>query len=58
MGEEIVLRDDGAVADLGYPDVCLLPEGRVMVVYYMNQRRDAPDNTAPRFIEGCFLREK
>ena len=58
VGEEIVLRDDGAVADLGYPDACLLPDGRVMVVYYTNQRQDAPDSTAPRFIEACFLGEK
>ena len=57
IGPEFILRADGAVADLGYPDSCLLPDGRVLVVYYMNQVGDAPDNAAPRFIEACFLRE-
>ena len=58
VGEEFILREDGAVADLGYPDSCLLADGRVLVVYYMNQQQDTADNTAPRFIEACFLHEK
>jgi hypothetical protein len=57
VGAEVILRADGAVGDLGYPDACLLPDGQVAVVYYMNQRQDALDGTAPRFIEMCFLRE-
>jgi sialidase-1 len=55
--KEIVIRADGATSDLGYPDSTLLPDGRVMVVYYTNTRSDAPDITAPKFIEGCVLRE-
>ena len=30
------LRDDGANGDLGYPWAAVLPDGRVLVVYYMN----------------------
>jgi len=55
--EECLIRADGAVADLGYPDAVLLPDGRVMVVYYINRKEDAPDATAPRFIEGCVVEE-
>ena len=52
---ELILRDDGAVMDLGYPDACLLPDGRVCVVYYINRKQDAPDNAAPRYIEACCI---
>ena len=55
--EEIVLRADGATWDLGYPDAALLTDGRILVVYYTNTRSDAPDISAPKFIEGCLLRE-
>ncbi|HEY9173991.1 MAG TPA: sialidase family protein [Verrucomicrobiae bacterium] len=34
--EESVLRTDGGNADLGYPWATLLPENRVLVVYYFN----------------------
>ncbi|WP_207455228.1 sialidase family protein [Azospirillum sp. SYSU D00513] len=32
---EIILRDDAASADVGYPWAAALPDGRVMAVYYM-----------------------
>jgi hypothetical protein len=55
--EECVIRDDGAVPDVGYPEVCLLPDGRAFVVYYINRRQDAVDGKAPRFIEACSIAE-
>lgn len=33
---EIILRDDGGNSDLGYPWAVELPDGRVLVAYYMN----------------------
>ncbi len=53
--EELVLCGDGAVADLGYPHACLLPDGRVAVVYYANSKRDAGDGNAPRYIELALV---
>jgi len=55
--EELLIRSDGAVTDLGYPHAALLPDGRAFVVYYINRRTDAPDGSAPRYIEGCILEE-
>jgi hypothetical protein len=55
--QECIIRDDGAVFDLGYPDVEFLPDGRVLIVYYTNSMRDAGDATAPRFIEACIVEE-
>jgi len=46
---ELVLRDDGGSADLGYPWACLLPDGRVLAVYYFN----LADGT--RHIAGTFV---
>ncbi len=40
--DEIVLRDDGGSPDLGYPWPIVFPDGRVLVVYYFNDRDD-PD---------------
>ena len=34
--EELVLRDDGGVSDLGYPHVLPLPDGTGLVTYYHN----------------------
>jgi len=56
--EEIVIRANGATWDLGYPDATVLRDGRVLLVYYTNTRSDAPDITAPKFIEGCLLKEE
>jgi hypothetical protein len=57
FSEEYAIRDDGVSIDLGYPDACLLPDGRALVVYYINRQIDAPDNGAPRYIESCVLEE-
>ncbi len=54
-GPEVVIRDDGAVADLGYPHATLLPDGGIFVVYYINRSVDAPDARAPRYVEACVL---
>ena len=56
--EECIVRDDGAVADLGYPDAVLLEDGRVLLVYYMNVRSDAAGGAAPpRFIAASVIEE-
>jgi hypothetical protein len=47
---EIILRDDGAVTDLGYPWSTMIAEKRALVVYYFN-RADA----GPRSIEGTII---
>jgi len=54
-GEEVAIRDDGATFDLGYPHAVSLPDGRVFVVYYISRSIDAPDRTAPRYIESCII---
>jgi len=40
-GEEIILRDDGGNHDLGYPRTIQRGDGRVVTVYYWNDRPDA-----------------
>lgn len=55
--DEMIIRDDGAGFDLGYPHAVSLPDGRVMVVYYINRKVDAEDATAPRYIECCVVSE-
>ncbi len=56
--EEIRIRDDGAVTDLGYPHATTLPDGRVFLVYYINRNTDAQDHTAPRYIESALIDEQ
>jgi sialidase-1 len=46
---ELVIRDDGGTTDLGYPWSALLPDGKIMVAYYIN----FADGT--RHIEGSVL---
>ncbi|BCW97436.1 MAG: hypothetical protein KatS3mg024_0263 [Armatimonadota bacterium] len=46
---EIVIREDGGNTDLGYPWAVLLPDGKVVVVYYLN----IADGT--RHIAGSIL---
>ncbi len=41
--EDIVLRDDGASKDLGYPRVVQRPDGKVVVVYYFNDPVTGPE---------------
>ena len=48
--EEVVLRDDGGGADLGYPHAAALPDGRILVVYYFH---DAPG--AQRHVAGTLV---
>jgi hypothetical protein len=48
-GAEIVLRDDGGTADLGYPWSCAVSENRFLVVYYFNLAGGT------RHIAGTFL---
>lgn len=55
--EELRVRDDGAVTDLGYPHAATLPDGRIFLVYYINRKTDAPDATAPRYIEAAIIEE-
>ena len=57
ISEEFVIRDDGVSMDLGYPDACLLPDGRAFIVYYINRRVDSAEKTAPRYIESCIVEE-
>ena len=56
--DEVLLRADGAVADLGYPDAAQLPDGRVGIVYYHNRahQADVPAH-CPRYIELCIVEE-
>jgi Neuraminidase (sialidase) len=37
-GQPIVLRDDGAAADVGYVRSIIRPDGKVVAVYYYNDR--------------------
>lgn len=39
-GPEIIVRDDGGSWDLGYPRTALLPDGKVIAVYYFNEAKD------------------
>ena len=59
---EVVLCDDGAGLDDGYPDVACMPDGRAVVVYYHNSSARVPEGgepaQAPRYIEGCFVEER
>lgn len=48
--KELVIRDDGACGDVGYPWAALLPDGNVLVVYYFT----AADGV--RHIAGSVLR--
>mgnify|MGYP006299598613 CR=1 FL=1 len=36
-GEEIILRDDGGVWDLGYPRTVQRPDGKIVTIYYFNK---------------------
>lgn len=39
-GAQTILRDDGAMSDLGYPRTVLLEDGRLLCVYYFVAERD------------------
>ena len=54
-GDEIILRDDGASWDLGYPRTVQLGGGRVMTAYYFNVADSAIDfHGGPRHIAGTI----
>ncbi len=38
--EEIILREDGGSPDLGYPRTLLLPDGKLITIYYFNTCND------------------
>jgi hypothetical protein len=42
--EEMVLRDDGATSDAGYPRMVQRPDGKLVVVYYWNNAIEQEDN--------------
>lgn len=48
--DEIVLRDDGGMSDLGYPRTVLRPDGRLLSVYYYNY-----GTGTDRFIAGTLF---
>jgi hypothetical protein len=58
---ELVLREDGAVHDLGYPDAAVMPDGRAIVVYYHNRSAESEAGSdtprPPRYIEACLVEE-
>ncbi|UXN76006.1 glycoside hydrolase (plasmid) [Devosia sp. A8/3-2] len=49
-GEDIILRDDGGMSDLGYPRTVVRPDGKVLTVYYYNFGMDRD-----RFIGGTLF---
>jgi hypothetical protein len=55
QAEELVVRDDGAMRDLGYPQSALLNDGTAFVSYYMNHVSD--DGNA-RYICASIVEER
>jgi hypothetical protein len=49
--DEICLRGNGGGPDMGYPRTAVLPDGKVVTVYYFN---DHPGGTGERFIEATI----
>lgn len=47
--EEFVIRDDSLSRDTGYPSATLLPDGRILVAYYI------PDNRGIRGIDASII---
>ena len=35
-----MVRDDGFMRDLGYPQGALMPDGRVLLTYYFNRKQE------------------
>ena len=48
--DDIVLRDDGASRDVGYPRVLQRPDGKVVVLYYFTVKGPDPE----RFIAATI----
>jgi sialidase-1 len=53
---EIVLRNDGGNADLGYPSVVEMPDGRLLVVYWFNNEKLGDPRSEVRYVAGTFFR--
>jgi len=51
--EEFIIRGDSATGGCGYPAAVQLPDGRILVVYYLTL-----DAGGPACIEGSILREE
>jgi len=49
--EEFVLRDDGGGVDLGYPHAAVLPDGRILIVYYFHDREGGQRYVAGSLVE-------
>jgi hypothetical protein len=47
---ELIVRDGAPNADLGYPHAAQLPNGDVLLVYYIT------DDDGIRIIEGCYIK--
>jgi hypothetical protein len=56
VDREVVLRADGGSGDLGYPSVVELGDGRVLMVYWMNQEKEGVADSDVRYIAGTFFR--
>lgn len=53
--EELVIRDDGASGDLGYPVLAELDDGRLFAAYYFNVEDGTNMWGGRRFIGGTFF---
>ena len=42
-GPDVVLRDDGTDRDIGYPRMVQRPDGKVVVLYYINEKTTGPE---------------
>jgi hypothetical protein len=54
-GPELVLRDDGASFDLGYPRVVELPDGDVLATYYFNEADGVDCNGGLRHVAATIF---
>jgi hypothetical protein len=45
-GKEIHLRDDGRTWDIGYPQMIIRPDGRLVTVYYYTTEKDKEQHIA------------
>ena len=54
VANELVVRGDGGIRDLGYPQAWLLNDGRAFVSYYFNHESDGGDT---RYICATILEE-
>jgi len=55
QAEELVVRDDGSIRDLGYPQSALLDDGTAFISYYMN---DVSDDGSTKYICASVVEER